>query len=294
MQIDPRLLLTLHAVARIGSFSRAAEELSLTQPAVSQQIAALERQVGVRLMDRGRAGVRLTPAGERLLEHAAALAERLDLAGAQLGDLADEERRRLRIGAFPSALATILPAAVTRLLARDAALEIRLVEGRLDELAVQVRTGELHVALGFQDAAAPRREHDGTRRQDLFEEPMVVALPPRHRLARRRAVRLADLAREAWTAPSRDGIVARACRAAGFEPRITILTSDPLAIRAVVGAGLAVTLTSQLLGPHLQGIAIKSVDGPPPQRAVYALLPDRGTRPIDLALLDELRVADPA
>src|SRR5687767_11989168 len=111
MRLDPRRLLTFRAVAAQRSFSRAAEELSLTQSAVSQQVAALERQLGARLLHRGRGGVRLTPAGETLLEHAVALADRLELAGAQLAELTGRERLELRLGAFPSALATFVPAA---------------------------------------------------------------------------------------------------------------------------------------------------------------------------------------
>jgi DNA-binding transcriptional LysR family regulator len=289
--LDPRRVLTFREVARQRSFSRAAAALSLTQSAVSQQVAALERQLGLRLLHRGRGGVRLTAAGEQLLEHAAALAERLELADAQLAELGTHERHQLRVGAFPSALATIVPAAVARLRARDPGLEVRLREARLDELAAGVRSGELHAAVCFQDAAAPRREHDGTRRRDLMDEPMVVALPPGHRLARRRRVRLAELAEESWTAPSLDGMVARACRDAGFEPRITILTSDPLAIRAVVHAGLAVTITSRLLAGHLPGVHVAAIDGTPPRRSLYALVADRGARPVDLALLDELAEA---
>ena len=290
MHLDPRRLLTFREVARRRSFSRAAEELSLTQSAVSQQVAALERQVGLTLMQRGRGGVQLTPAGERLLEHASAVAARLEVAGRQLEALASRERRELRIGAFPSALATILPAAVARLVARDADVDVRLTEGRLDDLVAGVRGGDLHAALCFQDAAEPRREHEGTRRRELVDEPMVLALPPRHRLAGRRALRLTDLAGDAWVVPSRDGLVARACRAAGFEPRITILTSDPLAIRAVVHAGLAVTMTSRLLAGELHGLHIAAVDGTAPRRAVYALLPDAGARPLELALLHELEL----
>jgi DNA-binding transcriptional LysR family regulator len=288
MSLDPRRVLTFREVALQRSFSRAAEELSLTQSAVSQQVAALERQLGTVLLHRGRGGVRLTAAGETLFEHAVALAERLALAGAQVADLAEEERRELRVGAFPSALATIVPAAVTRLLTRQPGIEVRLSEGRLEALAAGVRGGDLHAALCFQDAAAPRREHAGTRRQDLFDEPMIVALPPGHRCAGRRRVRLAHLARDAWTAPSRDGIVAGACRAAGFEPRIAILASDPLAIRAVVEAGLAVTLTPRLLATQLHGVHLAAVDGDAPRRALYGLLPDSGARALERALLDEL------
>ena len=290
MQIDPRRLLTFREVARQKSFSRAAEELSLTQSAVSQQIAALERQLGLTLMHRDRGGVRLTAAGKKLLEHASALADRVELAGAQLAELAREERRELRVGSFPSALATLLPTAAAHIAATQPDVEIHLREGTTDELVAGVRSGALHAAVCFQDAAAPTRTHDGTRRRELFEEPMVLALPPRHRLARSRAVRLADLADATWTAPSRDGLVARACRAAGFEPRIRIVTSDPLAIRAVVAAGLAVTLTPRLLADQLPGVHIAFVEAPP-RRAIYALLPDSGARTLELALLDELERA---
>src|SRR4051794_3423240 len=176
MQLDPRRLLTFQEVARRRSFSRAAEELSLTQSAVSQQVAALERQLGLRLLHRGRGGVRPTAAGAALLEHASALAARLELAGAQLGELAGEAQGRLHLGAFPSALATIVPTAVAALLAERPGLEVQLSEARIDAVVAGVRDGRLQVGVAFQDAAAPRREHEGTRRLDLADEPMVVAL----------------------------------------------------------------------------------------------------------------------
>ena len=120
---------------------------------------------------------------------------------------------------------------------------------------------------------------------------MVVALPPRHRLARRQVVDLADLAHEPWIAPSYDGLAARACRAAGFEPRIAFLAGDPLAMRALLASGLGVTLTSRLLAGQLHGVHIAAVRGEPARRVLYALLPDAGARPIDLATVHELEAA---
>src|SRR5829696_2975625 len=291
MQVDPRGLLTFSAVARQRSFSRAADDLSLTQSAVSQQVAALERQIGARLLRRGRGGVELTPVGEHLLAHASALAERVELAGMQLEEIVSKDQLELRVGAFPSAMATIVPRAVARLSDRHGTLDARLTEGRAEELLAGVRAGTLHVALAFQDAGAPRREHEGTRRRDLLEEPMVLLLPPDHRLAGRPSLRIADLAGERWTAPSRDGLVARACRAAGFEPHITILTSDPLAIAELVRAGLAVTMTSRLLTTRMAGVRIVTIAATPPHRVLYALLPDHGVRPLDIELLRELESA---
>src|ERR671922_2043420 len=175
--LDPRRLLTFREVARLGSFSRAAEELSLTQPAVSQQILSLERQLGIRLIDRGPGGLGLTAAGALLLRHADAVSGRLRLATEQLGALVAEQRRHLAIGAFPSAIATIVPEALVRIRAAEPDLEVSVSEGTLEELVAAVRNGTVHLAVLFQDAAAPRRDHEDLERHDLFEEPMVAALP---------------------------------------------------------------------------------------------------------------------
>src|SRR4051794_15861243 len=234
--VDPRRLLTFREVAHRASFSRAAEALALTQPAVSQQVAALERAVGVPLLVRGPGGPVPTDAGALLLEHADVIAERLALGSTQVEELAGAERRRLRLGAFPSALATLVPAAVAALRATGPRLGTGVSEASNEGLVAGGRGGGLHAAGGFADAGRPPRDLGGLRREELFAEPLVAGVPAAHRLARRRRVALADLAGEPWTAPSRDGLVARACRAAGFEPDIAYVASDPLAIGGLGGA----------------------------------------------------------
>jgi DNA-binding transcriptional LysR family regulator len=269
--LDPRRLLTFREVARHRSFSRAAEALALTQPAVSQQIRALEVQLGERLIERRPGGFALTATGELLFIHAEALSERLHLAESQIGESLAEGRRRLRLGAFPSALATLVPTAIAELQSAVAELEVNVVQGSTDELVSRVRDGRLHVALCFQDATVPRREHEDTRRHDVLDEPMVAALGPSHRLATRVRIRLSELAGDPWTAATPDGLIYRACVAAGFEPRIHYLTADPLAIAGLVGGGLAVSLTPRLLAPHLPGISTPQLVGEPVRRAIYAV-----------------------
>src|SRR5436305_11026498 len=237
--LDPRRLLTFREVARQRSFSRAAESLSLTQPAVSQQIRALETQLGERLIERGRSGFALTAVGELLYEHADALSDRLRLAERQLDEAIAAGRRRLRIGAFPTALAVLVPGAIAQVSEAAGGLEVGVVQGSEVELVPQVRDGSLHVALCFQDSGSPRNEPDGVRRTDLLEEPMLVALGPHHRLASRRRVRLAELTHDRWIASSPDGLIAHACRAAGFEPDLAFLAEDPVAINSLVAADLA-------------------------------------------------------
>jgi DNA-binding transcriptional LysR family regulator len=282
--LDPRRLLTFRAVALAGSFSAAARGLSLTQPAVSQQVAALERELGARLLHRGPGGLTLTDAGTVALEHAQAVAERLTLADAQLAELGDD-RGALRIGGFPSALATLVPAAIASVVPQ----RVEAVEGTLEQLAAGVADGSLHIALLFQDAAAPAREHPGLRRHDLLDEPFVVAVGPEHRFARRRTLHLRELAHDPWVAPSQRGIVRNACLAAGFEPDVAFVARDVLAIRALVAAGLGVTLTPRLIAGHLHGVHTLTLRDEPPRRALYALTPRTGTRVAAHNFLDALR-----
>jgi DNA-binding transcriptional LysR family regulator len=289
--LDPRRLLTFREVAHHGSFSRAADALALTQPAVSQQVAALERQLGTRLLDRGPGGPVPTEAGTLLLAHADAIADRLAQADAQLGELLGAERATLRVGAFPSALGSIVPAAIVHVHEQRPEVQIEAVEGPAQANGEAVATGALHVAVCFQDAAAPLHVPDGTDRHELGEESMLAMLPLSHPLAGRRRIDLAELADETWSAPSRDHLVYRACVGAGFEPRIAYISRDPFAIGELVAGGLAVTLAPELLAGRVPGCAFVALDDAVPRRLLYALTPAAGVRPAARVFVDALRDA---
>jgi DNA-binding transcriptional LysR family regulator len=284
--LDPRRVLTFREVARQRSFSLAAESLSLTQPAVSQQIRALEVELGTRLIDRRRGHFELTAAGQLLLGHAEGLHDRLQLAETQLGEAAGDAGRQLRIAAFPSALATLVPTAIAELHA-DTELEVSVTQGSTEDVVAAVREGRAHVGLCFQDAADPRRDHPGTRRVEVLEEPMIATIALDHPLAHRKRIRLVELADDPWLVATRDGLIVRACRAAGFEPRVAFLTEDPLAMNGFVTAGLAVTLTSQLLAPFFQDVAVVPVAGAP-RRTIYAVAPPGRLHPLGAAFLRAL------
>jgi DNA-binding transcriptional LysR family regulator len=288
MPIDPRRLLTFREVARLGSFSRAGEALSLTQPAVSQQVSALERQLGVRLLERGPGGPTPTEAGALLLAHADALADRLSQADAQVAELSATERETLRIGAFPSALASVIPAAIARLRERRPEIQVEAVEASGEELGAAVAAGALHAAMCFQDAAAPPRRPEGTERHELGGEAMLAVVAREHPLAGRERIRLRELDGEIWTAPSRDHLIYRACVAAGFEPRIAFVTRDVLAARGLVRAGLAVTLMPRLVSDMFDDVAVLPLDGTQPKRSLYALTPAAGVRESALEFLAAL------
>jgi DNA-binding transcriptional LysR family regulator len=291
--LDPRRLLTFREVARLGSFTQAAEALALTQPAVSQQVAALERQLGVRLLDRGPGGPAPTEAGALLLAHADAVHERIAQADAQIEELVAADRETLRVGAFPSALASVVPAAIAAVRQALPDVLVEAVEASGEELGAAVAAGELHAAMCFQDAAEESRRPEGTARHELWEEPMLATLAPDHPLAGRKRIAVAELEGETWTAPSRTHLVYRACVAAGFEPHIAYVTRDPLTAAALIERGLAVTLMPQLIAARMAGIVSVPLEEPAPRRSLYALLPAAGARPAAEAFLAALRREGP-
>jgi DNA-binding transcriptional LysR family regulator len=286
--MDPRRVLTFRAVAHQRSFSRAARELALTQPSVSNQVALLEREIGARLLERGPGGLRLTREGGILLEHADAIFERFQLATAQLAAAVKGERTRLRIGALPTALAGFVPAAVARLRLQHPDIKITFDEGTSAEMSARLASGELDLAIGYQDTGAAPDDPPGVSRHHLLHEQFMVALAPDHRLAGESEVRLADLSHDDWTAALTDGVIVRACRAAGFEPNLISITRDQLAIRALIMGGFAVTLVPELLADPFRGLALRPIADVRIGRDVYALLPAGARHPLVAPMLAAL------
>jgi DNA-binding transcriptional LysR family regulator len=169
---------------------------------------------------RGPGGLRLTPEGEILLEHPDAIAERFELATAQLAAAAQGKRARLRIGALPTALAGFVPAAIARVRLEHPDARITFDEGTSEQLSTRVASGELDLAIVYEDTAAVHDDPPKIGRHHLLHERFMVALAPDHPLAGEPEVRLADLSDEDWTAALTDGVIVRACRTAGFEPNL--------------------------------------------------------------------------
>lgn len=290
--MDPRRLLTFRTVAHERSFSRAARRLSLSQPSVSNQVALLETEVGVRLLDRGRGGLRLTRAGEVLLEHADHVAWRLELAESQVAALAGTRRDQVRVGCFPTALAELVPAAIVRLRAEHGDIRVLLSEVTAASLESRLLSGDFDIALGYQDATLPRRELAGVQRIDLLQETFLIGLPAGHRLAAAPGpIALADLADDDWILPSTEGFLIDACREAGFEPHVVALSREPVGSRGLIARGLGVGWIPSLLSGAEHGVVVRPLAGPVRRRDVYALLPPGERHPHAGHVLDALRAA---
>ena len=278
--LDPRRLLTFREVARTGSFSRAAEALALSQPAVSHQVAALERELGTALLVRGRAGTVPTPAGELLLVHAEALAARLALADDPDGALAAAERRTLRIGAFPSALATIVPAAIARRARGSRRWRSAIEEGRARRSRPRSRQGGSTPRSPSRTPPRRRASTTGCAAPSSARSRCSRSCPPGtgSRAASRIALR-------ALAARRLDGAARR--RDAGRRvPRRRLRAADrraharPARGGGLAAAGLAVSLTPRLAARlPLPGVVTPALRGGGPRRALYALAPRRGRAP---------------
>jgi DNA-binding transcriptional LysR family regulator len=287
--MDPRRLLTFRTVAHERSFSRAAAELSLSQPSVSHQVSLLETEVGVRLIERGRGGLRLTAAGSVLLEHADQIAWRLELADRQVAAVASERRGSLRVGSFPTAMATFVPAAIRNLRQTDPDLRVLLGEVTPSTLESRLLSGEFDLALNYQDSALERREIEGAERIDLLRDTFLIGLPPDHRLAKGSGpLKLAQLAEEDWILPSAEGFLAESCREAGFEPHVIATTPDPVATHGLIARGLGVGWIPGLLSESQADIVVRPARGNIPTRDIYALLPPGDRHPLAARLIAAL------
>ena len=265
------------SVVEHGSFSAAAEALSYTQSAVSQQIAALERETEMALLERHPRGVSLTAAGQTLVSHADGILARLDAAEASLAAIAGLRGGRLRVASFPTAGATLMPLAIATFSASFPEIELTLAEGEPEAIVARLRAGELDLALLFEFAGETLHSEDVTR-TELLEDPMYLALPSAHPLAAKERLRLSDLAAEAWVqtasaSPCARHVV-RSCHAAGFEPNVAFESDDYQTVQGLVAAGVGVALIPELaLSVVRDDIAIRALSPAPPMRQVIAATP---------------------
>jgi DNA-binding transcriptional LysR family regulator len=293
--LDVRRMKVLREVAACGSFSAAAEALSFTQSAVSQQVAALEREAGATLLERGSRGVRLTDAGRALVAHTDVILARIEDAEEELAALAGLRGGRLRIASFQSAGATLVPRAVKSFHDRHPKVELGMIEAEPEEAQLRLRSGDIDLALVYDFEPLPETLGDDLELTPLIDDCYDAVLAVDHPLAARKKIRLADLAREPWVAASaRCGcreITDRACQDAGFDLSVAFEADETMAAQALVAAGVGVTIFPRLaLNPLHPGVVARSLGTDAPVRRIWAARPAEGYRsPASEAMLQILQ-----
>jgi DNA-binding transcriptional LysR family regulator len=270
--LDVRRMKVLREVAARGSFSAAAEALNFTQSAVSQHVAALERETGTQLVERLPRGVRLTEAGSVLVGHADAIIARLESAEEDLAAIAGLRGGRLRLVCFQSAGATVVPRAVAAFHERHPQVELGMREAEPAEAAAMLKAGEVDLALLYHHPAmtlTPELELT-----HLMDDCYDALLPAAHPLTGRRRLALKDLADESWIVSTPNNgcrtITSATCREAGFEPRVAFEADDTLASMALVAGNVGVTLMPRMALTALHPGAVARALSDAPQRRVYA------------------------
>ncbi|MDN5384304.1 LysR family transcriptional regulator [Streptomyces sp. LB8] len=291
--LEARHLRVLRAVAATGSFSAAGRELGCTQPAVSQQMKALEASVGTPLLVRTSRGMRLTQAGEALVRHAGTILAGLTAAEEEVAAIAGLRAGRVRLTSFPSGSSTLVPPALAALRAAHPGTRVSLEEAEPPRSVELLREGDCDVALAFRyEDASSAEEWDDLVVRPLLTDRLVGLVPEGHRLARAKAVAIGELADEPWIAgcPRCRGQLVRVCESAGFTPRIDFATDDYPAVVGLVGAGLGVAVLPQLAIESVRPRGVRTVAlEPAVRREVVALtLPDLAQVPAVAATLEEL------
>jgi DNA-binding transcriptional LysR family regulator len=287
-------------VLDLGSISAAAGVLGYTQSAVSQQLVALEREVGLPLVDRSQRPLRSTRAGALLRPHVERVLAALGGAEAELEDLRGGTGR-LRLAAFPSALSSFVPAAVRDLRRAHSQLVVQVLQLETHEAVERLRGGGADLAVVHYMPGVAVPETAGLQRRSLLVDHLYVVLPEGHRLARRDAVSIADLEAEPLILPRRDtpagrfrSVVEHLCAQAGFAPRVAYELDDLPAVQAFVATGIALVPMHGLILTTLPpgATARPLTERPAGSRTIEALAPAAARTPVVDDLLD--RLADAA
>ena len=243
--IGTRQLEALRAVAMHGSVAKAASVLGWSQPTVAHHLRTLEAELGSAVVVASASGTQLTPVGQELLPHAEAVLDRLERAEREVRTFADDKRRQLRIGAFPTIAAQFLPGLITGLRNRGYTAVVR--EAEVDVLRADLTELRSDAALVYTTAADARPELAGFITRDLFDEPLDMMTATGHRLAASTHVGLDEFAEDAWILSAQDDeplgqLLQGAAADAGLTLHASARSDDYRVIAAYVAAGLGVAL----------------------------------------------------
>jgi DNA-binding transcriptional LysR family regulator len=259
--LDLGQLHVLSAVADRGSMSGAAAYLSYTPSAVSQKIAALERNVGIGLVERGAHGTSLTEAGRTLVRHAHDIFARLAAAEQELGEMVGLRTGTLRLGAFATAAAVLVPPALTSFRRVYPSVEVSICELEPEQAVARLHAREIDLALVYEFPAAPGPPLEGLDCEYLFDDPLYVALPQEHPLARRDRLKLADLTDETWICGVQRDSTLEVLTASGYQPWLALRTDGHMAVQGCVAAGQGVAMVPRLALPMVRrDVALRALD----------------------------------
>ena len=271
--LDARRLRLLLELDRLGTIAAVAETLAFTPSAISQQLAQLERETGVKLVERVGRGSRLTPAARVALGPIEEALGHLDAVESALAGAARETAAVVRVASFQSVAMLLLPHVVTRLKDTAPGVRLQIVENEAERALPALAAGEVDLVVYDEYPGNPRVPDPRLDQQPLRDDPLLLALPAEHPLAARRTWQIADLSDETWVLPDANTfytqtIVRLLTEQGGFAPRVEHRANDLLIVLAVVEAGHAVSVVPDMIEPERRGVALRPIGDPPLTRAI--------------------------
>lgn len=289
--LDIRRLAALHALSTHGTVTAAARAVHVSAPAVSQQLAALERETGVKLIERVGRGVRITPAGQTLVSHTRIILDQIAAAEAAVGMAGAAITGTVRVAAFSTAVGSLIACARQRLAAHSGDVRVDITTREPEEAVRALQAGLVDVAITYSYDGMPRTMPPGLDSQELLRDPVFLLTPAQ---PANEVVSLAQLAESSWVAPAATAdcgrMLERVCGAAGFVPQVTARCTDFATMIRLVEAGAGVALIPSLALEQLPDrVACHPLERPT-HRTVSALTrPSAANQPLVHMLLDHLR-----
>lgn len=293
---DAAGLRVMKAISDHGSFTAAAAALGYSQPAISQMVRRLEQKTSTALVDRLGRTVRLTDAGQVLARHAVNVLAALDAAEEEVAAIAGLRAGRVRLMAFPSSSASLVPRALRLLRERHPGVSVTFAEAEPPESLAALRAGDCDLAVAFTyegvDLGRGEQDVEGFVSTPLLQDPVRLVVPTDHKLAGASVVPMSALKHENWIAgcPRCRGHLVSACTAAGFTPTVGFETEDYVAVLGFVAAGLGVALIPDLIlaSAVTDGVVAIPID-PPALRVISVVTtPDLQRVPAVRATLEAL------
>ncbi|GGB88331.1 transcriptional regulator [Knoellia flava TL1] len=294
--IDAAGLRVMRAIADEGSFTAAALSLGYSQPAISQMVRRLETRTGTTLVERVGRSVRLTEAGAVLARHAGPVLSALDAAEEEVAAIAGLRSGRVRLMAFPSASATLVPKALAKVKAEHPGVTITFSEAEPRESLAALRAGECDLAVAFvyegTDLGRGEEDLDAFVTTPLLDDEVLLAVPHDHELASAKKADMAALQDETWIAgcPRCRGHLLQLASTAGYVPDIAYETEDYVAVMGLIAEGLGVAVIPDLILKTVHHEDVVALPMTPASRRhiVAVTTPDLQRVPAVKATLDAL------
>lgn len=293
MVIETKTLSALHTVMRTGSFAEAARELGFTASAVSQQMSALERSLGISLFERQAKRVIATEAAHYLSQRADEVIDLLDQIEIDIARLGAAQVGKLRVGTFDSAGGPILGRAMARFLIRRREVEITLDEGEPYELFPRVSEGSLDIALGFSyDMVLPQFPGDLSVSKVMTED-LFIVVSKKHRLAAKANVEMDELASETWVAhrpeTASHQCLTELCAQNGFSPQIAFRSNNLGTVQGIVAAGLGLAMIPEIALSEEAGTVALPINCSLPRRHIVSATRTNDNNPLAALFLEALK-----